>query len=98
MSSLNAEKIRQDFPIFQRKINGKQLIFLDNASTSQKPQQVIDAIKNYYYEHNANPHRSIYKLCEESTELYEKSHDDVAKFVNAAGKEEIILFATQTKL
>ncbi len=87
---LDAEKVREDFPILNRKINGKPLIFLDNASTSQKPKQVIDAIKNYYEEHNANPHRSIYKLCEEATEIYEKSHEEVAKFINASGKEEIV--------
>ncbi len=90
MSFLDIEKIRQDFPILNRKINGKQLVFLDNASTSQKPRQVIDAIKNYYEEHNANPHRSIYKLCEEATEIYEKSHEDASKFIKASGKEEIV--------
>ena len=90
MNFLNVEKIREDFPILSKKINGKQLVFLDNASTSQKPKQVIEAIKNYYEEHNANPHRSIYKLCEEATEIYEKSHEDVAKFINASNEEEII--------
>ncbi len=90
MKFLNVDKIRKDFPILNRKINGNQLIFLDNASTSQKPQQVIDSIKNYYEEHNANPHRSIYKLCEEATEIYEKAHEDTSKFINASSKEEII--------
>ncbi|MBI2005364.1 MAG: aminotransferase class V-fold PLP-dependent enzyme, partial [Candidatus Aenigmarchaeota archaeon] len=57
---LNVETIREDFPIFKRKINNHPLAFLDSASTSQKPMQVIEAIKNYYEQHNANPHRSIY--------------------------------------
>src|SRR3989304_311241 len=91
---MNVEKIREDFPILKRKINGKQLIFLDNASTSQKPRQVIEAIKDYYENHNANPHRSLYKLCEEATQAYEKSHEDAAKFINASNEE--IIFVRNT--
>lgn len=86
----DVEKLREDFPILKRKIEGKPLIFLDSASTSQKPVQVINAIKEYYEMHNANPHRSLYKLCEEATELYEDARKKVAKFVNAKHPEEII--------
>jgi len=86
----DVEKVREDFPILKRKIEGKPLIFLDSASTSQKPVQVINAIKEYYEMHNANPHRSLYKLCEEATELYEDARKKVAKFVNAKHPEEII--------
>lgn len=88
--SLNAEKFREDFPIFKRKINNRPLAFLDSASTSQKPQQVIDAIKDYYEQHNANPHRSIYTLCDEATQIYEKAREKVAKFINAKSDKEII--------
>ncbi|MBI2547064.1 MAG: cysteine desulfurase [Candidatus Aenigmarchaeota archaeon] len=87
---MDVEKIRGDFPILKRKINNKPLVFLDSASTSQKPQQVIDAIKNYYENHNANPHRSIYTLCDEATQIYEKSRGKVSKFINAKKDEEIV--------
>ena len=86
----DVEKIRQDFPILKRKMGGKPLVFLDSASTSQKPVQMINAIKEYYEMYNANPHRSLYKLCEEATELYEESRKKVAKFINAKHPEEII--------
>ena len=87
---LSIEKIREDFPIFKRKINNHPLAFLDSASTSQKPKQVIDAIKGYYEQHNANPHRSIYTLCDEATQIYEKARGKVAKFINAKSDKEII--------
>ncbi len=86
----NVQKIREDFPILKRKINNRPLAFLDSASTSQKPLQVIDAIKNYYEQHNANPHRSIYQLCDEATQMYEDARKKVAKFINAKHPEEII--------
>lgn len=88
--SVNVEKIREDFPIFKRKINNRPLVFLDSASTSQKPKQVIDTIKDYYEQHNANPHRSIYTLCDEATQIYEKSRTKVAKFINAKSDKEIV--------
>ena len=88
--SLDVKEIREDFPIFKRKINNHPLVFLDSSSTSQKPAQVIEAIKNYYEQHNANPHRSIYTLCDEATQIYEKSRGKVAKFVNAKNDKEIV--------
>ncbi len=88
--SFDVEKIREDFPILKRKINNRLLAFLDSASTSQKPMQVIEAIKNYYENNNANPHRSIYTLCDEATQIYEKSRQNVAKFINAKKDKEII--------
>ncbi len=87
---INVEKIREDFPILKRKINNHPLVFLDSASTSQKPKQVIEAIKNYYETNNANPHRSIYQLCDEATQMYEDARKKVAKFINAKHSEEII--------
>jgi|TARA_Y100000310_G_C20683105_1_gene817243 cysteine desulfurase/selenocysteine lyase len=93
---LDIEKIREDFPILNVKVNGKPLIYLDNAATSQKPKQVIDAIKNYYETSNANIHRSIHKLGEKATEAYENAHKTVSKFVNA-DFEEIIFTKNVTE-
>lgn len=72
-----------DFPILSRKIHGKRLVYLDTAATSQKPQAVIDAISSYYAESNANIHRGIYQLSEESTKLYDEARTAVADFVGA---------------
>ncbi|MEM2971996.1 MAG: cysteine desulfurase [Candidatus Bathyarchaeia archaeon] len=88
---LDPYKIREDFPILKRKINNYPLIYFDNAATSQKPQQVIEAIKNFYENHNANVHRAVHTLSQEATELYEEAHREVANFINARGIEEIIL-------
>ena len=79
--------IKKDFPIFERKINGKRLVYLDSASTSQKPKTVIDAISDFYSNHNANSHRGIYKLSEESTDIFENTRKIVAKFINAKPDE-----------
>lgn len=94
---LNVNKIRQDFPILKRKINGHPLIYLDNAATSQKPQQVIDALVNYYSNHNANIHRGIHTLAEEATSLYEEAREKVAKFINADSSKEIIFVRNSTE-
>jgi len=87
---LDPYKIRQDFPILKRKINNHPLIYFDNAATTQKPKQVIEAIKEFYENYNANVHRAIHTLSQESSELYENAHEEVAKFINADGMEEII--------
>ena len=79
-----------DFPILDRKINGKELVYLDTAATSQKPQQVIDAISDYYREHNANVHRGVHTLGDESTEIYENARKKVAGFIGAVSPSEII--------
>lgn len=83
-------EIKKDFPILSREINGKQLVYLDSAATSQKPQYVIDAIVDYYKMHNANVHRGIHGLSEEATSMYEQAREKVAKFINATSNEEII--------
>jgi len=85
---LNVESIRRDFPILSSKMNGKQLVYLDNAATTQKPKQVIKAIEDYYKKYNANIHRGIYKLAEEATKMYEESKQRVADFIGAKGIEE----------
>ena len=84
------EAIREDFPILNQKINGRPLIYLDNASSSQKPQSVIDAIRNHYTYNNANVHRGIHELSNRSTEIYEGSRKRVAKYLNAENTKEII--------
>lgn len=92
------ENIRKDFPILQRTVrNNKPLVYLDNASTTQKPHQVIEAITDYYKNHNANIHRAVYALAEEATELYEKSREKVADFINVSNREEIIFVRGTTE-
>jgi cysteine desulfurase/selenocysteine lyase len=90
-------KIREDFPILKRKINNHPLIYFDNAATSQKPKQVIEVIKNFYENHNANVHRAVHTLSQEATELYENAHEEVAKFINANSIEEIIFVRGTTE-
>jgi len=96
-SVIDIEKIREDFPILKRKIRGdKPLIYLDNAATTQKPIQVIEAIHDYYMRYNANVHRAAYQLAEEATTAYETAREKVAKFVNAK-REEIIFVRNATE-
>jgi len=97
-SALLTENIRKDFPILQRMVrDGKPLVYLDNASTTQKPNQVIDAISDYYKNHNANVHRAVYALAEESTEAYEKTREKISKFLNIKNKEEVIFVRGTTE-
>ena len=85
---------KEDFPIFSRKINGKNIIYLDSTATTQKPRQVLDAITGYYEGYNANVHRSVYKLADEATEVYEQSRSNVAQFIGAKNNE--IIFTRNT--
>lgn len=94
---LDPYKIRQDFPILKRKINDHPLIYFDNAATTQKPKQVIGAIKEFYENYNANVHRAIHTLSQESSELYGNAHEEVAKFINADSMEEIIFVRGTTE-
>ncbi len=94
---MDIDKIRQDFPILQRKINGKPLIYFDNGATSQKPIQVIDAISNYYKNNNANVHRGVHKLSEEATQLYDEARTKVRAFINASNEKEIIYVRNATE-
>ena len=84
---MDVESIRKDFPVLDRMVNGRPLIYFDNAATSQKPIQVIDAIKEYYMNHNANIHRGVHTLGTESTELYDQARKTVAEFINADERE-----------
>lgn len=88
--TLNVEKIRADFPILQRKIGDAQLVYLDNAATSQKPIQVIDALTDYYTRYNANVHRGVHTMSVEATEAFEAARTKVAKFIGAAHSESVI--------
>ena len=94
---LDVQKIRADFPILEREIHGKPLVYLDNAATSQKPRQVIKAISDYYEQYNANVHRGVHKLTEEATQAYEAARKKVANFVNAGDARQIIFTRNATE-
>jgi cysteine desulfurase/selenocysteine lyase len=94
--SLDVLKIRKDFPILSRKVNGKPLIYFDNAATSQTPQQVIDVIVNYYSEFNANIHRGVHQLSQEATDKYEQARMIIQKHFNARTPKEIIFTSGTT--
>lgn len=94
---LNAEEIKKDFPALNRKVRTKQLVYLDNAATSQKPQQVIDAVVHYYKTSNANVHRGFHKLAEEATLAYQEAKQAVAQFINARSWKEIIFTKNTTE-
>jgi len=81
---------RDDFPILGEEVNGKPLIYFDNAATTQKPNQVIDAISDYYRHYNANVHRAIYKLGEKATEAFENSRKTIARFISAPSEKQVI--------
>lgn len=85
------ELTRPDFPILERVVNGRPLVYLDSAASSQRPRSVIDAMSRYYERSHANVHRSIHTLGEEATELYEQCRDAVQRFIGAAAREEVIL-------
>jgi len=89
-TSIDIEKIRADFPLLSRKVNGKQLIYFDNGATAQKPKLVINAITNYYENQNANIHRGVHTLSQELTVEYEKARTTIQKHLNAKHPHEII--------
>jgi len=92
------ENLRKDFPILKRTVrDNKKLVYLDNASTTQKPNQVIDSITDYYQNHNANIHRAVYALAEEATEAYEATRDKIAHFINIQDRQEIIFVRGTTE-
>lgn len=92
----DVSKIRKDFPILNREVNGKPLIYLDNAATSQTPQQVIDVIVDYYSNYNANIHRGVHTLSQEATDLYEEARKKIQAHFNAAQAYEIIFTSGTT--
>ena len=90
IKSFNPNRIRDKFPILNKKINNNQLVYFDNAATTQKPIQVIESINKYYSEYNANIHRGIHTLAEKATQEYEKTRKTVSKFINSRSEKEII--------
>ena len=97
-TAVSVDQIRKDFPILQRKVrNDKNLVYLDNAATTQKPIQVINAISDFYTNHNSNIHRAVHALAEEATEAYEMTRDKVAKFLNIKDRQEIVFVRGTTE-
>jgi len=96
-ATIDISKIREDFPILGRTVNGKPLVYFDNAATSQKPNYVLNAIDEYYRNKNANIHRGVHKLGEEATVAYEEARDKVSKFIGARHTEEIVFVRNATE-
>ncbi|MGH9802820.1 MAG: aminotransferase class V-fold PLP-dependent enzyme, partial [Blastocatellia bacterium] len=94
--SFDVERIRKDFPILNRKVHGRSLVYLDNAATSQKPQMVIDALTRYYAEQNSNIHRGVHYLSQLATREYEDARVKIQHFINAADPHEIIFTSGTT--
>lgn len=94
---LDVERIRADFPVLSRTVHGKQVVYLDNAATSQKPRAVIDAMSSVYEEHNANIHRGVYEFSERTTALFEGARLKVAKLINAPQTREVIFCRNATE-
>lgn len=90
MENYNVDEIRNDFPILERQVWGKPLVYLDNTATSMTPRCVVDAIENVYYQHKANVHRGVHTLSQEATDLQETTRERVRQFINARLTEEII--------
>lgn len=89
-SSIDVARIREQFPVLQQQVNGRDLVYLDNAATSQKPRAVINALVDYYTGYNANIHRGIHTLAEKATKAYEQTRETAQRFIHAAATEEII--------
>lgn len=96
-NAFDVERIRRDFPILREPINGKPLVYLDNAATSQKPQSVLDAISEYYLHTNANIHRGVHALSVRATQAYEDSRRRAARFINAPRVEELVFVRGTTE-
>ena len=90
MSALDAHNIYQDFPILDQIVNDEPLVYLDNAATTQKPQQVLDTLNDYYHKTNANVHRGVHTLAERATAAYEASREKARQFINAKSTKEIL--------
>ncbi len=95
--SINLAAIRSEFPLLKRQINGKRLVYVDSAATSQKPQSVLDAMDNYYTTQNANVHRGVYTLAEEATSAFESARARTAKFIGAQDPHELVFTRNATE-
>jgi len=94
---MNVDQIRFDFPLLSQKVNGKNLVYLDNGATTQKPKIVVDAIANYYKEYNSNIHRGVHTLSQMATNKFEQAREVIQKFIGAAKKEEVIITSGTTE-
>jgi cysteine desulfurase / selenocysteine lyase len=94
---IDVERIRADFPILERRVNGHPLIYLDNAATTQKPRRVIESLVDFYTHTNANVHRGVHTLSVEATEAYEAARDRIARFINARNADEIVFVRNTTE-
>ena len=92
----DVETIRGEFPILEREVYGRKLIYLDSGATAQKPEAVIRTVDRLHRELNANIHRGVHYLSEQATELYEEARQEVARFIGAAEKEEVVFTAGAT--
>ena len=97
VDTLNSEQIKKDFPVLNQKVNGHDLVWLDNGATTQKPLQVIDKISDYYKTYNSNIHRGAHTLAARATDAYEEAREKVQRFINAATSEEIIFVRGTTE-
>ena len=97
MSQFDVQAVRADFPILDRKVYGKPLIYLDNTATSQTPRAVVDAVTDMYYQHKANVHRGVHCLSQEATDAMETSRERVRRFINASSIEEIVFIRGATE-
>ena len=95
--ALDSKKIRKDFPILSRKINGRSLVYLDNAATTQKPKAILEKLKKHYEQSHANVHRGVYALAEEATSEFEGARKKIADFVGAKSPNEIIFTRNATE-
>jgi cysteine desulfurase/selenocysteine lyase len=94
---MNIKRIKKDFPILNREVNGKNLVYLDNAATSQKPKTVVEAISNFYLNNNANIHRGLHTLSEEASEMYDNARENISKFLGTKVATEIIFTGGTTE-
>ncbi|TYL39809.1 cysteine desulfurase [Natronococcus pandeyae] len=96
LEALDVEAIREEFPILEREFDDQQVVYLDNAATTQTPDPVVDAMSDYYRRYNSNVHRGIHHLSQEASEAYEEAHDRVAEFIGASGGREEVIFTKNT--
>lgn len=94
---LDVEAIRRDFPILSREIHGRRLVYFDNAASTLKPVQVIEAIADFYKKHYANVHRGFHTLSQEASQMYEEAHETLAKFINAYSWDEVVFVSNTTE-
>ena len=94
---IDFDKIREDFPLLKRDMNGKPIVFLDSGASSQKPQYVIDAMNDYYTNQHANVHRGVYQLSQEATDAFEKGRHLAQQFINAPSEKEVLFVRGTTE-